>query len=202
MSRLRQFATPALGPALWMSLVLAAPTLAQEDPEEETAPANGATLTVEMKSVSPAGEGQTIGVIEITETIKGILLEPHLELLRPGLHGFHVHEKASCRTAREETEPGATAQPVPAGEAGGHLDPGWKGNHAGPYGDGHLGDLPNLYVNEDGVAEHPVFAPRLSAQDLGGAALIIHGQPDTYSDDPEENGGSGRRVACGTIRAL
>lgn len=201
MSRLRQFAS-VLVPALWMSLMIAAPTLAQEDPGEETALATGATIAVEMKSVSPAGKGQTIGSIEITQTAQGILLEPHLELLRPGLHGFHVHENANCRTSREETEPGATAQPVPAGEAGGHLDPGWTGNHEGPYGNGHLGDLPNLYVNEDGVAEHPVYAPRLSIENLEGTALVIHASPDNYSDDPEENGGTGRAVACGTIREL
>ncbi|WP_166254652.1 superoxide dismutase family protein [Marinobacter salicampi] len=201
MSTLRQFAIPALCPALWMSLVLATPTLAQEDPEEETAPAKGA-LSVEMKSVSPAGKGETIGVIEISVTLGGLLFVPQLELLRPGLHGFHVHENANCRTSRKETEPGATAQPVPAGEAGGHLDPGWIGSHEGPYGNGHLGDLPNLYVNEEGIAEHPVFAPRLSVEALEGTALVIHGRPDNYSDDPEENGGSGRRVACGTIRAL
>ncbi len=48
-----------------------------------------------------------------------------------------------------------------AGAAGGHYDPQHTGKHEGPLGAGHLGDLPLLVVNDAGVADQPIIAPRL-----------------------------------------
>lgn len=50
---------------------------------------------------------------------------------------------------------------VAALAAGGHFDPQKTGKHLGPYADGHLGDLPPIYVTADGMANYPVLAPRL-----------------------------------------
>ncbi|SPX55950.1 superoxide dismutase [Klebsiella pneumoniae] len=50
---------------------------------------------------------------------------------------------------------------VAAGAAGGHYDPQHTGKHEGPLGAGHLGDLPLLVVNDAGVADQPIIAPRL-----------------------------------------
>ena len=50
---------------------------------------------------------------------------------------------------------------MPALGAGGHYDPKASGKHGLPWGDGHLGDLPALYVDPDGNATYPVLAPRL-----------------------------------------
>jgi superoxide dismutase, Cu-Zn family len=44
-----------------------------------------------------------------------------------------------------------------------------------------------------------VVAPRLKVSDLKGRSLIIHANPDNYSDQPEPLGGSGARIACGVI---
>ncbi|MFN3919079.1 MAG: superoxide dismutase family protein, partial [Methylohalobius sp.] len=70
--------------------------------------------------------------------------------------------------------------------------------HGTPWGDGHLGDLPPLYVDADGQAQLPVLAPRLKLADLKGRALIVHAGGDNYSDHPEPLGGGGARIACGT----
>jgi Cu-Zn family superoxide dismutase len=87
-----------------------------------------------------------------------------------------------------------------AGEAaGGHFDPTGTGRHEGPYGDGHLGDLPALYVDAEGNARHPVLAPRLKVADLKGRVLMVHEGGDNYSDQPKPLGGGGARVACGVI---
>jgi Cu-Zn family superoxide dismutase len=89
---------------------------------------------------------------------------------------------------------------IAAAAAGGHFDPTDTGVHKGPYEDGHLGDLPALHVNADGIADVPVFAPRLERLDqIKGQALMIHAQGDNYSDQPEPLGGGGSRVACGVI---
>ena len=85
--------------------------------------------------------------------------------------------------------------PSPAGAAGGRYDPDGAKSHQGPYGDGHLGDLPNLIVEDDGVATMTVLAPRVTVADLNGRALVMHAGPDRY--DGEEMGGA--RVYCGVF---
>ena len=84
--------------------------------------------------------------------------------------------------------------------AGGHYDPEETGTHQGPYGEGHLGDLPVLTVNEDGEANLPVLAPRLSMEDMPGRSLMIHEGGDTYTDEPHLGGG-GTRMACGVVES-
>lgn len=166
---------------------------------EGTEDMDGGEKVIEMhKASSSSEEGQFIGTIRVTNKVKGVLIEPHLEGLSEGLHGFHVHENPDCSAETREQKVGAGPTHVAAGAAGEHLNPGATGSHTGPYGEGHLGDLPNLYVSEAGVADHPVYAPRLQLMDLEGHSLIIHAKSDNYTDEPE-NGGSGRRIACGTV---
>ncbi len=85
--------------------------------------------------------------------------------------------------------------------AGGHWDPNNKGSHQGPYGNGHLGDLPILYVDKEGDANSPVFAPRIhNLNEIKGHSLMIHSGGDNYSDHPEALGGGGARMWCGVIQ--
>ena len=86
-----------------------------------------------------------------------------------------------------------------AGAAGGHLDPEGTGRHGAPWGDGHLGDLPPLYVDADGQAAQPVLAPRLKLADLEGRSVMIHTGGDNFSDQPSKLGGGGSRIACGSV---
>ena len=83
--------------------------------------------------------------------------------------------------------------------AGGHFDPGKTNSHLGPYANGHLGDLPALYVDSSGTAVHPVLAPRIYLYELKGHALMIHQGGDNYADIPKPLGGGGARVACGVV---
>ena len=82
--------------------------------------------------------------------------------------------------------------------AGGHWDPDETGQHLGPFGNGHRGDLSRLVVDDDGKTNTSVVAPRLSTADLKGKALIVHAGGDTYRDEPPLGGG-GARVACGVV---
>jgi len=88
---------------------------------------------------------------------------------------------------------------VPAGAAGGHLDPQGTKRHGEPWGDGHLGDLPALYVAADGSASNPVLAPRLKLADVKNRALMVHVGGDNHADHPAPLGGGGARMACGVI---
>ena len=89
---------------------------------------------------------------------------------------------------------------VPDLAAGGHYDPAGTGKHEGPYGNGHLGDLPALYVAADGKATLPVLAPRLKVADIKGRSLMIHAGGDNYSDAPAPLAGGDARVACGVVK--
>jgi len=151
-------------------------------------------VTIKVSLVSDQGVGKEIGTIMASDSKYGLVLTPQLTDLAPGLHGFHVHDKPDCSHAMKD------GKAVPALAAGGHYDPAGTGKHEGPFGNGHLGDLPALYVGADGKATLPVLAPRLKAADLNGRSLMIHAGGDNYSDTPAPLGGGGARAACGVVK--
>jgi Cu-Zn family superoxide dismutase len=157
--------------------------------------AHAQTLQVPMHMVSASGVDESIGIVTVTAAGGGLVFTPALQGLPPGLHGFHVHEKASCDPAMDPEK----GKVMPAQAAGGHLDPHKSGRHNGPTGDGHLGDLPALRVDANGKATSPVLAPRLGMSDLTGRSLMIHAGGDNYADKPEKLGGGGGRIACGIV---
>lgn len=159
-----------------------------------TGGASAAEFVFAVDAVDETGTGRPLGRVVVRDTPYGLLLIPDLKGLPPGVHGFHVHETALCG-AMAKPDGGS---PVAALAAGGHYDPAKSGRHQGPYGDGHLGDLPVLIVGVDGSATVPVLAPRLTTADLRGRSLIIHAGGDSYADQPVLGGGGGR-IACGTV---
>ncbi|MBI3346265.1 MAG: superoxide dismutase family protein [Burkholderiales bacterium] len=152
-----------------------------------------AEVTVSLNLAEKQGDGAALGTVRIVETAHGLAFYPALKGLPPGLHGFHVHEKPSCAPGESN---GAA---VPALGAGGHLDPQGTKKHGEPWGDGHLGDLPPLYVAADGTATSPVLGPRLKLADVQNRALMVHAGGDNHSDHPMPLGGGGARVGCGVI---
>lgn len=150
-------------------------------------------LTVPMNLVDSNGTVSSIGTIKVTESPYGTIFTPALTGLPAGMHGFHMHEKPSCGPMEKD------GKQVAAGAAGGHYDPQKSGRHEGPYGNGHLGDLPALYVGTDGKASYPVLAPRVKFSDVNGHALMIHAGGDNHADHPEKLGGGGARLACGVV---
>jgi Cu-Zn family superoxide dismutase len=157
-------------------------------------PAQAEDITIKMRAISAEGIGKEVGTVRAVDTPKGLLLVPRLSGLKPGPHGFHVHENPSCAPKK-----GPDGKPVPGLAAGGHFDPEKTGKHEGPAGKGHFGDLPALTVDDQGNAKKAVTAPRLKVADLWGRSLMIHAGGDNYSDQPAALGGGGGRVACGRI---
>ena len=151
------------------------------------------SVTVQMHLVEVGGVGKDIGTVTASSSPYGTIFTPDLSDLTPGLHGFHVHENPNCGPKEKD------GKMVPGLAAGGHYDPTGAGAHKGPYADGHLGDLPALYVDEDGRATLPVLAPRIKVSDLTGRSLMIHANGDNYSDEPQPLGGGGPRMACGVV---
>jgi Cu-Zn family superoxide dismutase len=158
------------------------------------APAANTDLTVKMQKATRSGPGDTLGTVSVTVSEAGTEFKLKLRGLPPGQHGFHVHENAEC---------GPTLMNgvlIPAGAAGRHWDPEQTNRHAGPMGDGHLGDLPVMEVAADGSAIQTLTAPRVKdIALLRGHALVIDSGGDNYSDTPSPQG-DGPRLACGPIR--
>lgn len=158
------------------------------------AAASAGETVFHIYKVSPDGIGEEIGTVAAEDGPYGLVLTPALRGLPPGVHGFHVHQNPDCGAGEKD------GKKIAGLAAGGHLDPADTGRHAGPYGQGHLGDLPVLIVGEDGSSTLPLLAPRLKAGDLKGRSLMIHAGGDNYSDQPEKLGGGGPRIACGVAR--
>lgn len=158
-------------------------------------PARADGLAVAMNLSTQAGSGDSVGDIAIGQSAGGAVFKLNLKGLRPGPHGFHVHENGQC----SPTTMNGTA--IPAGAAGGHWDSDHTNKHAGPEGDGHIGDLPLLVVADDGTATQSLTALRIKdIAQLKGHAVVIHLNGDNYSDQPASLGGGGARVACGVIQ--
>lgn len=145
---------------------------------------HAAELNIKMYTADKAHT--YVGDVHAQDIKYGLLLTPNLKGLPSGLHGFHVHVVPSC------ADDGMAAK--------GHLDPKNTGKHLGPYNDqGHLGDLPPLYVNAQGVADLEELAPRLTVATIKNHSLMIHLGGDNYSDKPAPLGGGGMRMICGVI---
>jgi superoxide dismutase, Cu-Zn family len=174
-----------IGTALGLTLILAA--IASQ--------ASAADLTVTMRRVTQDGTSDTLGTITITASSAGTTFALDLHGLPAGQHGFHVHENDTCAP----TLMGGVR--IPGGAAGEHLDPDTTGKHAGPLGDGHLGDLPVIEAGVSGTAKLSVTAPRIkNVEVLRGHSLVIQIGGDNYSDSPGRDGGGGGRFACGVIQ--
>ena len=156
--------------------------------------AYSADMTVTVHLVTADGIGKEIGTIKLSDTKYGLLLNPELSDLPPGIHGFHVHENPSCTPAQKDGKMTA------ANSAGGHMDPDKSGKHMGPYANGHAGDLPPLYADSNGKVTLTVLAPRLKVSDVANHALMIHAGGDNYRDEPDPLGGGGSRIACGVVK--
>ncbi len=150
-------------------------------------------VEIPIHKTSPTGQGVQIGHVTAEDTPYGLLLTPSIEGLTPGQHGFHIHQNPDCR-AKDKG-----GRMVPGLAAGGHYDPANTGKHLGPYQEGHLGDLPILWVDSEGKAKTSVLAPRVKVSDLMGRSLMIHAGGDNYSDVPRKLGGGGARAACGIV---
>lgn len=145
-----------------------------------------------MATLGPASGSQVGGNVSFRNIPGGIHLEIIATGLPPGAHGFHIHEVGDCSAAD-------------ASSAKGHFNPGGAahGNPTTPAAEHHAGDMPNLVANASGEARLAMDLHGLGVGagpgDIQGRAVVIHADPDDYKSQPAGN--SGKRIACGVIKA-
>jgi Cu-Zn family superoxide dismutase len=142
-------------------------------------------------------QGNQVGTVSFTQMQGKTMVQAEVMSLPPGFHGFHVHATGVCDAATAFSS------------AGGHYQrPGMQHNHAA-----HNGDMPSLYVNDDGTGTITLTTDRFSIEDLfagGQRALIVHADQDNfahiparYGVEPDEmtlnTGDAGGRLACAVI---
>jgi Cu-Zn family superoxide dismutase len=134
--------------------------------------------------LGPASGSAVSGTVRVTTIPGGVHLDAQVTGLAPGVHGFHVHDAGDC------SAPDASS-------AKGHFNPGAK-----PHGS-HAGDLPDLTADATGTARLATDVAGLELGDgptsIANRAFVVHADPDDHVSQPAGN--SGKRIACGVIKA-
>lgn len=146
-----------------------------------------APVTKAIAVLSPTQGSSVAGKVTLTKVEGGIKVSAHVTGLKPGAHGFHIHEFGDC------TAPDGAS-------AGGHFNPAGA-PHAGPKdAHRHAGDLGNIEANAEGAATLEYVDAGIAfdgAESVLGRGVIVHANPDDFKTQP--TGNAGGRVACGVI---
>ncbi|XP_025072864.1 superoxide dismutase [Cu-Zn]-like isoform X2 [Pogonomyrmex barbatus] len=157
----------------------------------------GLKAVVELKALDENGmpvDGPR-GMLTLEQQPEGVRVTGTITGLQPGLHGFHVHEKGDLRKG--------------CNSAGPHFNP-YMVNHGAPSDPlRHVGDLGNIQVGQEGVANIDGIDHYLSLVGVRGAigrTLVVHAKPDDLgrggTEESLKTGSAGERIACGVIGFL
>lgn len=196
------------------TLILSASSiaLAQQSGAPQLPTRPGQTLTIDMRDA----KNNLVGTVQVRPTAHGTLFTANLMNLPPGGHGFHIHERGVC-DAPDFKSAGGHFNPN-QGEHG--------FNNRGKYHAGDLPNVyvtaqgaataefhtdrltlsPAQAVAQTGAGQQTAGQGGAGAQAamgepyslLGpnGTAIVIHANPDDYSDVNS----AGPRIACGVIK--
>ncbi|XP_055383638.1 superoxide dismutase [Cu-Zn] [Condylostylus longicornis] len=121
--------------------------------------------------------------VHVTGELKG---------LKPGQHGFHVHEFG-------DNTNGCTS-------AGAHFNPHGKTHGAPTAEERHVGDLGNVTAGDDGIAKIDISDKLISLSgehSIIGRTLVVHADVDDLGVGGHElsktTGNAGARLGCGVI---
>ena len=163
---------------------LAAGLLAGCTTAGEIPTARVASATLKQANGAPAGTAL------LTRAGDRLTLSVALAGLPAGEKGMHLHTVGQCDAQGFTT-------------AGGHLNPHGKQHGSQNPAGSHLGDLPNITINNNGAGAASAQLSGSSSEleallfDADGTALVVHAAADDYKTDP--TGNSGARIACGVL---
>ncbi|HEY7155078.1 MAG TPA: superoxide dismutase family protein [Gemmataceae bacterium] len=165
-------------------LVLAAPMLLLGASAQE-AKKGGPTKAVAV--VHGFGDHPVKGVIHFTMTAAGVAISGELSGLKPGKHGFHIHEFGDVSSADPKCH-------------GGHFNPDKKKHGDRTAAERHVGDLGNITADGRGKAVIDMTDKLISLSgphSIVGRAVIIHEKADDLKTQP--TGDAGGRIAGGVV---
>jgi Cu-Zn family superoxide dismutase len=139
--------------------------------------------------LAPTRGSETMGEVAFAQAGSRVRVVAQVIGLHPGQeHGFHIHEVGDCSSGDGKS-------------AKGHFNPFGKPHALGS--ERHAGDLPALKADAKGRArmrvELDIITLAPGPASIIGRSVIVHARPDDYTTQP--TGNSGRRLACGVIKA-
>ena len=141
-------------------------------------------------TLAPSAGNNVSGTVTFVQEGRKVFVIAEVLGLKPGPHGFHVHEKGDCSAADFSS-------------AGGHFNPDGQPHGDPSAGAHHVGDMPMLVADASGKATARAELRSMSiggggTTDIVGKAVVVHADADDFRSQPAGN--SGARVACGVIK--
>ena len=131
----------------------------------------------------------TVRFLQTANTLIVLVETDSSAKLKPGLHGFHIHESGDltegCITLCAHYNPDGT-------------------QHGGPRSkQRHRGDLGNVKALSDGSVKQTITTTRLTMKEILGRSVVIHENQDDLGRggniESLKTGNAGKRVLCGVI---
>ena len=140
-------------------------------------------------TLAPSAGNNVAGTVVFVQAGRKVFVVAEVTGLKPGPHGFHVHEKGDCSAPDFSS-------------AGGHFNPGSQPHGDPTAGAHHAGDMPMLVADASGKAtaraELRTMTIGSGEGDIVGKSVVVHADADDYRSQPAGN--SGARIACGVIK--
>jgi len=140
-----------------------------------------------VATLSPTQGYDVKGTVTFTKVDNGVQVVADITGLKPGEHGFHIHEKGDC------SAPDASS-------AGGHFNPTGMPHGGADSAKHHLGDMGNITADASGKAHLDrvfSFLALSGTNSIVGHSVIVHEGTDDLTSQP--SGNAGARAACGVI---
>ena len=166
-------------------LVLGVPMVLLGARAQEKTKHGGPTNAVAV--VRGFGDHPVKGIIHFTATADGVEIRGELSGLKPGKHGFHIHEFGDVSSADPKCH-------------GGHFNPDKKKHGAPDAAERHVGDLGNITADGRGKAVIDMTDKLIALSgphSIVGRAVIIHEKADDLKTQP--TGDAGARIAGGVV---
>tara|TARA_B100000795_G_C22788250_1_gene435650 strand:- start:803 stop:1279 length:477 start_codon:yes stop_codon:yes gene_type:complete len=146
-----------------------------------------------IKAIAVLNGAKCKGTINIIELKNGIQFDIKLKNMKPGLHGFHIHEAGNleegCKSCCS------------------HFNPNKK-THGGPNSkERHLGDLGNILADSKGNCNTSIKDKYLQLRgykyNIIGRSIVVHENEDDLglggNVESKKTGNAGFRIGCGVI---
>jgi len=137
--------------------------------------------------IQPTTGNKANGIVRFTEVNGGVQIIADINGLKPGEHGFHIHEFGDCSASD-------------ASSAGAHFNPTNKKHGCPNDPEHHAGDMGNIVADSNGHAHFDFVSKDIKLQgnnNVIGRSIIVHEGKDDCISQPAGN--SGAKIGCGVI---